>query len=160
MRSISIVSVSLLLSSVLLSAGLPKNSIQILIKSLQDSNDEVRLAAATAFVGMESDLAVRPLEAALIASHEAPEQDALVKALIKQDDSQTPKRLSDSLINPQFTWGKGAKPRAVEVIAKIQDKKAIKWLTDLSAGEQEPAIRAMAIKMLGELGAEPKKVKS
>ncbi len=147
-------SVSMIASQALYSAGLPKNSIQVLIKSLQDTHVGVRTAAAVALIEIESDLAVRPLEAALVASTDAGEQEALVKALIAQDDSQTPKRLSDSLINPQFTWGSGAKPRAVEVIARIQDKKAIKWLTDLAAGEQEPAIRTMAIRMLGELGAE------
>jgi HEAT repeat protein len=67
------------------------------------------------------------------------------------------KRLSDALVNPQFTWGAGAKPRAVETIAKIGDRKVIKWLTDLLASEQEPAVRAAAIRALGEIGAPPRK---
>jgi len=142
-----------------LAAGLPKNSIQVLIKALQDPSVDVRSAAALALTQVPADLAVKPLETALIASSDAKEQDVLVKALIAQEETDSIKRLSDSLVNPQFTWGAGAKARAVEVIAKLGEKKSIKWLTDLAAGEQDAPIRAMAIRMLGELGAPAKKDK-
>jgi HEAT repeat protein len=67
--------------------------------------------------------------------------------------------LSDSLANPQFTWGAGAKARAVDVIGKIGQKKVIKWLTDIVAGEQDPPVRAAAARALGDIGAPPKKEK-
>jgi len=102
---------------------------------------------------------VKPLETALVASVDAAEQEALVKALVAANDSETPKRLGDALANPQFTWGKGAKARAVEVIGKIGQKKMVKWLTDILAGEQEPAVRAAAARALGDIGAPPKKEK-
>ena len=135
-------------------SGLSKQSVQALMKALQDANGEVRTAAAQAFAAVPdaAEQAVKPLEAALVASAEANEQDALVKALIAANDSATPKRLSDSLGNPQFTWGNGAKAKAVEVIGKIGQKKMVKWLTDVVAGEQEPAVRAAAARALGEIG--------
>jgi len=143
------------------SSGLPKLSVQALMKALQDSNVEVRTGAAQAFAEVPdaAEQAVKPLETALIASADAGEQDALVKALVGADDSGTPKRLSDSLANPQFTWGAGAKAKAVDVIGKIGQKKMIKWLTDIVAGEQEPAVRAAAARALGDIGAPPKKEK-
>lgn len=142
-----------------LASGLPKQSVQALMKALQDTNVEVRTAAAQAIAAVPAaaEQAVKPLETALIASADANEQEALVKALIVADDSSTPKRLCDSLMNPQFTWGNGAKARAVEVVGKIGQKKMIKWLTDIVAGEQEPAIRAAAARALGDIGAPPKK---
>jgi HEAT repeat protein len=142
-------------------SGLPKPSVQALMKALQDSNVEVRTGAAQAFAEIPdaAEQAVKPLETALIASADAAEQDALVKALIGADDSSTPKRLCDSLANPQFTWGAGAKAKAVDVIGKIGQKKMIKWLTDIVAGEQEPAVRAAAARALGDIGAPPKKEK-
>ena len=74
---LAVVSVSPLLAS-----GLPKLSVQALIKALQDSNVEVRTAAAQALAQVPdaAEQADKPLETALIASAEANEQDALVKA--------------------------------------------------------------------------------
>jgi HEAT repeat protein len=141
--------------------GLPKQSVQTLMKALQDTNLEVRTAAAQA-LGAIPDAAeqvVKPLEAALIASADGGEQDALARALIAANNSGTPKRLTESLVNPQFTWGAGAKAKAVDVIGKIGQRKMIKWLTDIVAGEQEPAVRAAAARQLGEIGAPPKKEK-
>src|SRR5712691_5103056 len=94
-------------SSTLLASGLPKQSVQALMKGLQDSSVEVRTGAAQALAAVPdaAEQAVKPLETALVASAEAAEQDALVKALVAANDSGTPKRLSDSLANPQFTWG-------------------------------------------------------
>jgi HEAT repeat protein len=148
-------------ASSLVASGLPKTSVQALIKALQDSSVELRTAAAIALsqVPDAAEQAAKPLETALVASADATEQDALVKALVVANDSGTPKRLSDSLANPQFTWGAGAKGKAVEVIGKIGQKKMVKWLTDLVAGEQEPAVRAAAARALGEIGAPPKKEK-
>ena len=145
----------------LLASGLPKTSVQALIKALQDTNVELRTAAAVALseVPDAAEQAAKPLETALIASADAAEQDALLKALVIANDSGTPKRLSDSLANPQFTWGAGAKAKAVDVIGKVGQKKMIKWLTDIVAGEQEPAMRAAAARALGEIGAPPKKEK-
>ena len=142
-------------------SGLPKPSVLALIKALGDSSAEVRIAAAQALAEVPDSAvdAVKPLETALVASADAAEQDALVKALVAVDDPGTPKRLSDSLANPQFTWGQGAKAKAVDVIAKIGQKKVVKWLTDIVAGEQEPAVRAAAARELGEIGAPPKKEK-
>lgn len=138
-------------------SGLPKASLQALIKSLQDASVEVRTAAAQALSQVPADAAAKPLENALVASADAAEQDALVKALIAVNDSDSVKRLSDALANPQFAWGAGAKPRAIEVISKIGRNKSVKWLTDLLASEQEPAVRAAALCALGEIGAPPKK---
>jgi HEAT repeat protein len=146
-----------LCGAVLLASGLPKASVQAIIKGLQDPNVEVRTSAAQALAQVPEDLATKPLETALIASADAAEQDALVKALVAVNDSNTVKRLSDALGNPQFTWGAGAKPKAVDVIGKIGQKKSIKWLTDVLGSEQEPAIRAAAMRALGEIGAPPKK---
>lgn len=145
-----------------MASGLPKASVQALIKALQDSNTDVRAGAAVAFgeVPDAAEQAVKPLETALIASSDGSEQDALVKALVAADDSGTPKRLSDALVNPQFSWGKGAKAKAVDAIGKIGQKKMVKWLTDIVAGEQEPAVRAAAARALGDIGAPPKKEKS
>jgi HEAT repeat protein len=142
-------------------SGLPKQSVQALMKALQDSNQEVRTGAAQALAEVPdaAEQAVKPLETALIASAETAEQDALVKALVAANDSGTPKRLSDSLANPQFTWGAGAKAKAVDVIGKIGQRKVIKWLTDIVAGEQEPPVRAAAARALGDIGAPPKKEK-
>jgi len=142
-------------------SGLPKLSVQALMKALQDPTVEVRTAAAQAFAAIPdaAEQAVKPLEAALVASADANEQEALVKALVAANDSGSPKRLSDSLVNPQFTWGAGAKAKAVEVIGKIGQKKMVKWLTDIVAGEQEPAVRAAAARALGDIGAPPKKEK-
>ncbi len=139
------------------SAGLPKPSVQAIVKSLQDSNVEVRTAAALALAEVPEDVAAKPLETALIASSETAEQDAMVQALVAVNDSASVKRLSDALANPQFTWGAGAKPKAVAVIAKIGQKKVVKWLTDILASEQEPVVRAAALRALGEIGAPPKK---
>jgi len=143
-------------------SGLPKSSIQALIKGLQDSNVQVRTASAEALSEAPdaAKAAVKPLESALIAAADANEQDALSKALIAADDSGTPKRLSDALVNPQFTWGKGAKPKAVDVIGKIGMKKEIPWLTEILAGEQEPEVRAAAARALGDIGAPPRKDKN
>ena len=137
-----------------LASGLSKPSVQALTKALQDANVEVRTAAAQAFAAVPeaAEQVVKPLETALVASADANEQEALVKALVAADDSGTPKRLSDSLVNPQFTWGSGAKAKAVEVIGKIGQKKMVKWLTDIVAGEQEPAVRAAAARALGDIG--------
>jgi len=137
-----------------LASGLPKQSVQALMKALQDSAVEVRTAAAQAFAAVPdaAEQAVKPLEAALVSSADTNEQEALAKALIAADDSGTPKRLCDSLVNPQFTWGNGAKAKAMEVIGKIGQKKMVKWLTDIVAGEQEPAVRAAAARALGEIG--------
>jgi HEAT repeat protein len=144
-----------------LASGLPKQTVLALEKALQDPNLEVRTAAAQAFgqVPDAAEQAVKPLETALIASADISEQDALVKALVVANNSETPKRLGDALANPQFTWGNGAKGKAVDVIGKIGQKKAVKWLTDIVAGEQEPAVRAAAARALGDIGAPPKKEK-
>ena len=143
------------------SSGLPKPSILALMKALQDSSVEVRTGAAQALAEVPdaAEQSVKALETALIASADAAEQDALVKALVAANDVDTPKRLSDSLANPQFTWGNGAKAKAVDVIGKVGQKRMLKWLTDIVAGEQEPAIRAAAARALGEIGAPPKKEK-
>jgi HEAT repeat protein len=142
-------------------AGLPKQTVQALVKALQDSSLEVRTSAALALAEVPdaAEQASKTLETVLIASSEAVEQEALVKALIVANDSTSVKRLSESLVNPQFTWGTGAKAKAVTVIGKIGNKKSIKWLTDMVAGEQEPAVRAAAARALGEIGAPPKKEK-
>jgi HEAT repeat protein len=140
-----------------LCAGLPKPAMQSIIKSLQDANLDVRIAAAQALTQVPDDAAAKPLENALIASSDGTEQDALIRALIAVNDSASVKRLSDALGNPQFTWGTGAKPKAVEAIARIGQRKVIKWLTDILSSEQEPAVRAAAIRALGEIGAPPKK---
>src|SRR4051812_6700560 len=95
-------------------SGLPKPSVQAIIKSLQDPALEVRIAAAGALIEVPDAAAAKPLETALIASGDPKEQDALVKALIAVNDSATVKRLSDALGNAQFTWGSGAKPKAVD----------------------------------------------
>ena len=153
------VTVAVLSPAVLLASGLPKSSMQMLIKSLQDSHVDVRVAAAQALIELPDSVAIKPLESALIASDNVPEQDALVKALIANDERDSAKRLSEAIANPQFTWGNGAKPRAVEVIGKVGQKKYVAWLTSLAASENESAVRAAAIKALGELGAPPKKDK-
>jgi HEAT repeat protein len=141
-------------------SGLPNASMQMLIKALQDSHVEVRTAAAQALIELPESAAVKPLEAALIASADAAEQDALVKALIANDKSDSAKRLSEAVANPQFNWGNGAKAHAVEVIGKVGQKKYIAWLTSLAAsGDGDAAVRAAAIRVLGELGAPPKKEK-
>jgi HEAT repeat protein len=140
-------------------AGLPKASLQAIVKSLQDTNVEVRVAAAQALTQVPDKGAAKPLENALIVSADAAEQEALAKALEAVNDSGSVKRLSDALANPQFTWGTGAKPRAIQVIGKIGKNDAAKWLTTLLASEQEPAVRAAAIRALGEIGAPPKKEK-
>ncbi len=147
--------------SSVVASGLPKPTVQALIKALQDSNVEVRTASAWALseVPDAAQDASKTLETVLIASSEATEQDALVKALIAANDSATPKRLMDSLANPQFTWGTGAKPKAVYVVGKLMGKKSIKWLSDIVAGEQDAAIRSTAARLLGEIGAPPKKEK-
>ncbi len=147
------------LSSVLWAEGLPKPSIQALIKALQDSNQDVRLSAAHALSQFEEPQAVKALESALISSTEPAEQEALIAALVLNKDSGTVKRLTEALNNPQFTWGKGAKARATEAVGKIGGKKAIKWLTDLVASEQEPDVRAAAARCLGAIAAPPKKEK-
>jgi HEAT repeat protein len=153
--------VGLGLQGLALASGLPKQTIQILMKALQDSNVDVRTGAALALAEApeSAGIAVKALETALIASADATEQEALVKALIAVNASETPKRLSDALANPQFTWGNGAKPKAIEVIGKIGQRKMIKWLTDLVASEQEPAVRAAAARALGAIGAPPQKEK-
>src|SRR5438128_929077 len=92
-------------------SGLPKVSLDALMKALQDSNLEVRTAAAQALAEMPEAAAVKPLETALIASADPAEQAALVQALEAIDDKGSAKRLSDALANPQFTWGNGAKSR-------------------------------------------------
>ncbi len=138
-------------------SNLPKPSILALIKSLQDSNAEVRTAAAEALAQVPDDAAVKPLEAALIASSENHEQQALIAALEAANDKASAKRLSDAVANPQFNWGNGAKAKAVEVVGKIGDRKMVKWLTDLAASEQEPVVRAAALRALGAIGAPPKK---
>ena len=141
---------------------LPKVSVQALVRALQDTNVEIRTAAASALAKDpdESDIALKPLETALVASDTAAEQEALVEALVAIHDKDTAKRLTESLANPQFTWGKGAKARAVDVIAKIGDrKKNVKWLTDLAGNETDASVRIAAIKALGDLGAPPKKEK-
>ncbi|HVO32967.1 MAG TPA: HEAT repeat domain-containing protein [Elusimicrobiota bacterium] len=138
-------------------SGLPKVTVQTLIKLLQDTSVEVRTAAAQALTEVPDAAAVKPLETALVASSDANEQQALVAALEAVNDKSTAKRLSEGLSNPQFTWGAGAKAKAVEVVGKIGDRKMIKWLTDLSASEQEPAVRAAAARALGQIGAPPKK---
>jgi HEAT repeat protein len=150
----------LIIPAGIMASGLPKASMQMLIKALQDSHVEVRTAAAQALIEIPDDAAVKPLEAALIASADAAEQDALVKALIAADERDSAKRLSEAVANPQFTWGNGAKARAVEVIGKTGQKKYIAWLTSLAAsGEGDASVRAAAIRVLGELGASPKKGK-
>ncbi len=143
--------------SISAASGLPKASEQAVIKALQDASAEVRTAAAQALTQVPDMSAAKPLENALIASGDASEQNALVRALIAVNDSGTVKRLSDALANPQFTWGAGAKPKAIDVVGKIGQKKAVKWLTDLLGSEQEPAVRAAALRALGEIGAPPKK---
>src|SRR5262245_46383440 len=131
MKKIHLLTTILLLGGVqVMASGLPKPTLQAIIKALQDSNAEVRIAAAQVLSQVPDDSAARPLETALIASSDAAEQEALVKALAVVDDKGTAKRLSDALVNPQFTWGNGAKARAVQAIAKSGDKKIIKWLTD------------------------------
>src|SRR4029077_4481528 len=106
-----------------------------------------------------AEQAVKPLEAALISSADPAEQEWMAKALIAADDSAPPKRLCAALVNPQFTWGNGAKAKAVSVIAKLGQKKMIKWLTDIVGGEQDAGVRAAAARALGEIGAPPKKDK-
>ena len=138
-------------------SGLPKASEQAIIKNLQDANLDVRTAAAQALAQVPDDSAAKPLENALIASADANEQEALVNALVAVNDAGSVKRLSDALANPQFTWGAGAKAKAINVIAKIGQRKVIKWLTDLLASEQEPPVRAAALRALGDIGAPPKK---
>jgi HEAT repeat protein len=150
-------SLLILSGSSLFASGLPKTSIQSIIKSLQDTNVEVRIAAAQALIDVPDDTAIRPLETALIASADPAEQDALSRALIVANDKATTKRLSEALSNPQFTWGSGAKAKAVMVVGKIGDKKMIKWLTDLLGSDQEPSVKAAAIRALGAIGAPPKK---
>jgi HEAT repeat protein len=142
-------------------SGLPKQSVQALMKGLQDSNVEVRTAAAQALseVPDAAEQAVKPLETALMASAEQSEQDAIVKALIVANEKGTPKRLGDALVNPQFTWGNGAKAKAVLVIGKVGQKNVVKWLTDIVAGEMDPPVRAAAARALGEIGQPPKKEK-
>jgi HEAT repeat protein len=142
-----------------LTSGLPKASVQLLIKALQDSHVEVRTAAAQALIQIPESSALKPLESALVASSDAGEQDALVKAIVAIDDRDSAKRLSEAVANPQFSWGSGAKSRAVEVIGKVGQKKYIAWLTSLAAGEFDAPVRASAIRALGELGAPPKKEK-
>jgi len=139
--------------------GLPKPTVQVLVKALQDTNTDVRLAAAQALGEFEDQAVVKALESALVVSAEAAEQEALVKALLLNNDSGTVKRLTDAMNNPQFTWGKGAKARAVEVVARAGGKKSIKWLSDLVGSEQEPDVRAAAARALGQIGAPPKKEK-
>jgi HEAT repeat protein len=139
------------------SAGLPTASEQVIVKSLQDTSVEVRTAAALALAAMPDEKAVKPLESMLIASADPAEQDAAAQALIALADKNTAKRLSESLSNPQFTWGTGAKAKAVEVVGKIWEKKAVKWLTDLLNSEQEPAVKVAALKALILIGAPPKK---
>lgn len=143
--------------SLLFSSGLPKATVQQIIRALQDANLEVRIAAAQALADVPDSSAAKPLETALIASADATEQEALSKALVAADDSGTVKRLTEALINPQFTWGAGAKAKAIEVVGKRGEKKTIKWLTDLLNGDQEPAVKAAALKALGAIGAPPKK---
>jgi HEAT repeat protein len=143
--------------SVGLASGLPKTSIQAIVKSLQDTNADVRTSAALVLIDVPDEMAVRPLETALIASAEPIEQDAMAKALIAADDNGTVKRLTDALGNPQFAWGAGAKAKAVVVIARIGQRKVVKWLTDLLGSDQEPAVRAAALHELGTIGAPPKK---
>lgn len=138
-------------------AGLPKASIQALIRAVQDTHVEVRTAAALALADVPDESALKPLETALITSDTPAEQDALVKALLAIREKDTCKRLSESLSNPQFSWGKGAKARAVEVIAKIGEKRYLKWLTDIAGNEGDSAVRIAALRALGELGAPPKK---
>ncbi len=155
------VSVAFAVSVQAAAGGLPKQTVLALVKALQDTNVEVRTGAAQALAEVPdaAEQAVKPLETALIASADAGEQDALVKALLQANDDSTPKRLIDSLMNPQFTWGNGAKAKAIEVIGKVGQKKTVKWLTDIVAGDQEPAIRAAAARALGLIGAPPKKEK-
>ena len=140
-------------------SSLPKTSLQMVIKALQDPHVEVRTAAAQALIEIPESAALKPLEAALIASADVNEQNALVLAIVAIDDRDSAKRLSEAIANPQFTWGNGAKPRAVEVIGKVGQKKYIAWLTALAGGEADPFVRAAAIRALGLLGAPPKKEK-
>jgi HEAT repeat protein len=140
------------------SAGLPKPTQVAVIKALQDSSLEVRIAAAQALGEAPDENAAKALETALMASADSAEQDAMVRALIASGDKATVKRLMDALANPQFTWANGAKAKAVPVIAKLGDRKpTIRWLTDVAGSEQEPAVRAAALRALGEIGAPPKK---
>jgi HEAT repeat protein len=140
-----------------LAAGLPKTSVQAIIKALQDSNVEVRTAAAQALAQVPDDTAVKPLETALMASADANEQQALVAALSAANDNGTPKRIMDAVSNAQFTWGAGAKIKAIELLSKNADKKTIRWLTDLLSTDQDAAVKAAALRTLGAIGAPPKK---
>jgi HEAT repeat protein len=140
-----------------LASGLPKQSFQTILKALQDSSAEVRIAAAEAIAQMPDDDAARPLETALVASADAKEQEALAAALLAVKDKATAKRLSDALANPQFSWGAGAKARAVELVGKLGGTKMLKWLTELANSDQEAGVRAAAIRALGLIGAPPKK---
>ena len=144
-------------SSLIFASSLPKQSVQALIKALQDSAVEVRIGAAQALGQVQdaAQAAVKPLENTLMASADPAEQDAVSKALVLANNIETVKHLEAALANPQFTWGNGAKAKAVEVIAKIGQKKAVKWLTDIVAGEQEPAVRAAAARALGMVGGVP-----
>ena len=159
-RSFSFIGVFLAsagLASVTCASGLPKESLQVIVKSLQDTTVEVRIAAAQALAQTGNDTALKPLESALMISTDANEQTALAQALEALNEKSTFKRLSEALANPQFTWGAGAKAKAVEVIGVIGERKAIKELTILAGGEQEPAVKAAAIRALGTIGAPPKK---
>ena len=158
-KSIFILLALTLSLSPLQASGLPKASMQAIIKALQDTNVDVRTAAADALTQVAGDAedATKPLESVLIASADPKEQDACVKALVAIKDKDSAKRLSEALANPQFTWGTGAKARAVEVVGKVGEKKMIKWLTGLVASEQEPAVTAAALRALGDIGAPPKK---
>lgn len=159
MKNLSLaVSAALFLGSSVMAAGLPKQSVQAIIRALQDTNLEVRVAAAQALIQVPDDAAAKPLETALIASADATEQDVLSRALIATEDKNTVKRLMDALTNPQFTWGAGAKAKAVAVIGVMGEKKSVKWLTDLLvSGDGDPAVKAAALRALGAIGAPPKK---
>lgn len=149
----------LLISSASFASGLPKPTVQAIIKNLQDNSVDVRTAAAQALEQVPESYAAQPLETALIASADAAEQDAIVKALEMINERDTAKRLSEAMSNPQFTWGSGSKPKAIAVIGKIGERKMVKWLTTLVSSDQEPAIRAAALRALGEIGAPPKEEK-
>ena len=156
-RSLFVLFIAIVAVPTSFASGLPKASVQAIIKSLQDSNLEVRTAAAQALAQAPEDSAAKTLENALISSSEPAEQEALAKALEAIKDRDSAKRLSDAIANPQFTWGTGAKARAVSVIGHIGERKMAKWLTDVVSGDQEPAVRAAALRALGEIGAPPKK---